>query len=364
LLRLKSAIADVAVRRSATYLIKSMSNFICGSEDHSRKGMTLVELLVVVAIIGVLLAVSVPILRPMLESRKTSNAAQVLAGAFNHARTKAIREQNSYGIRLIPYDEKTAPTACVQLYLQKGVLIDVMNPPDIQVKVEQGVIVPYRLETDEDDGTKTWQQVDWTEIEDVRKDFEEGERIQFSRLGRSFAYSKDKNVLYPDKTPMKNLTLPEYMGYRITKPLETGITLGWRPPTVMPRGTIVDLAFSGGEGEKKEIPIAFSSGDEVEVIVMFSPAGDVDQLYVNGESPEEVNEMLYFCVGDWDRQVNAKGKTLADDGNRNIETPSTYWVTLHPKTGEVRIAENFPSDDDDISKARKFAREHFFNVGN
>ena len=94
---------------------------------------------------------------------------------------------------------------------------------------------------------------------------------------------------------------------------------------------------------------------------MFSPAGRVDVLYINGEA-RKVNEMLYFCVGEWDRQMK-NDKTLADDGKSNLDTLATYWVTIHPKTGEVRIAENAPGSND-VEKARKFAREHFFNVGN
>jgi hypothetical protein len=70
--------------------------------------------------------------------------------------------------------------------------------------------------------------------------------------------------------------------------------------------------------------------------------------------------MLYFCVGEWDRQF-VNGKSLAEDGKSNINVPATYWVTIHPKTGEVRIAEN--NANNDMEQARKFAREHFLNVG-
>jgi len=328
--------------------------------------MTLVELLVVVAIMVLLLAVSVPMLRPMLESQKTSNAAQVLAGAFKHARTKAIHEQRGYGIRLIPFE--TAPNTAVQLHLQKSgtAITDVVNPPEVRVKVEDGVIIPYRFQAG------VWKQTDWTGLNGkVLLDFEEGYRIQFNRLGRSLKYSEEDGGFKLD-SPYDKLNLPEddlgndAMEYRISKQ-EEGVSFGWLPPIVMPRGTIVDLAFSGGEDDKV-VPLTFSPGDEV--IVMFSPAGYVDQLHVirNGEWEEyKVNEALYFCVGDWDRQVDANGNTLAEDGKSNLAAPATYWVTLHPKTGGVRIAENAPVRATDsterLREARKFAREHYFNVG-
>jgi len=327
----------------------------------AHSGMTLVELLVVISIMVLLLAVSVPMLRPMLETRKTSNAAQVLAGAFKHARTKAIHEQRSYGIRLIPFE--TAPTTAVQLHLQKsGIgITNVVNPLDVRVKVEDGMIIPYRFEAG------VWQQVDdWTTLDKVFQDFAEGYKIQFNRLGRSLEYGESETGDgFQLKSPYDTLNLPEddvsndTMEYRISKQ-EDGIALAWLPPVVMPRETIVDLAFSGGE---EEVPQTFAPGDEV--IVMFSPAGYVDYLVVNGE-PIKVNEMLYFCVGDWDRQVDMNGVSLAEDGKSNLEVPATYWVTLHPKTGGVRIAENAPIPSGSVAPlqdARRFAREHFFNVG-
>jgi hypothetical protein len=174
--------------------------------------------------------------------------------------------------------------------------------------------------------------------------------------------------------PYDALTLPvsfdpanpqDAMDFRVTPPPISVLA----PQKVMPKGTIVDLVFSGGEtqgfdGKDKPdplpdgmIPACFHSG--AEITVMFSPAGYVDAIYIAAKR-YIVNEMLYFCVGHWDRQIIG-GKSLADDGKNNLEVPTTYWVTIHPKTGEVRITENFPARDE--STARKFAREHFVNIG-
>ena len=170
------------------------------------------------------------------------------------------------------------------------------------------------------------------------------------------------------------------MEYRIS--VKPTLSSTWLPPAVMPRGMIVDLVFSGGEvvdfdGNSKtsirDISAHFSPGDEV--TVLFSPTGYVDRLYVDNvftKSRREfkVNEILYFCVGDWNRQIDVEnGTTLAEDKKTNLEVPATYWVTLHPKTGGVRITENAPMKSGDpmvkqLGDARKFAREHFFNVGN
>ena len=331
-------------------------------------GMTLVELLVVVVIIVLLLAVSVPMFKPVLESRKTSNAAHVLAGVFRQARTKAMKEGQYYGVRLSPF--KTAPTTVLRLPLHKEGVNFVVNPPNVRVKVEHGTVVFYCFDT----VSWTWQKPSdivgippdlQKEMETAQSHFEGGGMVQFNRLGRFLHFSTtDAGIQL--SSAYADLVLPEdpfndAMEYRISK--RSGTSMPWFPPVVMPYETIVDLVFSGGE---EVVPITFSAGDEV--VVMFSPAGYVDYIEVNGMQIK-VNEMLYFCVGEWDRQVDAAGKSLAEDGKTNLDVPATYWVTLHPKTGGIRMAENAPIQvtsgtlEKQIQDARKFAREHFFDVG-
>jgi len=355
--------------------------------------MTLVELLVVVAIIVLLLAISVPLLKPMLESRRTANAAQVLAGAFQQARMKSIQEGQSYGIKLVPF--RTVPTASVQLRLQKSTPIWV-NSLNIRVVVRAGTIVPCCFWQDPSTGETEWRDTGSTpaenaELDAVKQLLIPGYAIQFNRIGRWFTIGVNDKLA----SPYNNLDLPEDLTGKdaLEYCISAMPTLAWIPQTVMPRGTIVDLAFSGGEtvdfagGVKMpdDIPVAFSlslSNEELAAVtVMFSPAGHVDALRIDyidysvdpkGEEKVKafrVNEMLYFCVGEWDRQVDANGNSLAEDKKSNFEVPATYWVTIHPKTGEVRIAENAPigSESNAITQklddARKFAKKHFFNVG-
>jgi prepilin-type N-terminal cleavage/methylation domain-containing protein len=94
-----------------------------------RSGFTLMELLVVVAIVVIVSAAALPVIRPALSQRKVSSAALIVQGEVARCRDEAIRANAPRGIRLlpslddqfkfVPYPSNASPTAAqLQAYSQ------------------------------------------------------------------------------------------------------------------------------------------------------------------------------------------------------------------------------------------------------
>ncbi|MBO7678220.1 MAG: hypothetical protein J6S75_00980, partial [Thermoguttaceae bacterium] len=68
-------------------------------KSRRRNGLTLTELLVVGTIILAVTALSIPVVKPMMESQLTKNGANMLATALNRARSRAQVSGRPCGVR-------------------------------------------------------------------------------------------------------------------------------------------------------------------------------------------------------------------------------------------------------------------------
>ena len=73
-----------------------------------RRGFTLVEVLVVVALIGMLLAMTVPGLKDIMKGSKLTAAADQMMGDLNLARQTAIKESVPVEVRLYKFSDPNA----------------------------------------------------------------------------------------------------------------------------------------------------------------------------------------------------------------------------------------------------------------
>ena len=81
--------------------------------DLRRSGVTLVELLIVILVMLMITAVTVPAIRPALEGRKTREAARIVEVFLNGARNRAIESGHPVGVLIEP--DEFEPSQCIAL---------------------------------------------------------------------------------------------------------------------------------------------------------------------------------------------------------------------------------------------------------
>src|SRR5690349_12583778 len=78
-----------------------------------RPGVTLIELLIVILVMLMITAVTVPAISPALEGRKVREAARMVEVFLNGARNRAIGSGHSVGVLIEP--DENEPSQCVAL---------------------------------------------------------------------------------------------------------------------------------------------------------------------------------------------------------------------------------------------------------
>lgn len=83
--------------------------------NKQRSGVTLVEMLIGVAVLGVLLAVAVPSLTAMMERRRVVAAAGEIASFFAQARTESATTDEKVSLHMEPVTSSVGEHSCLRL---------------------------------------------------------------------------------------------------------------------------------------------------------------------------------------------------------------------------------------------------------
>ncbi len=85
-----------------------------------RSGVTLIEMMIGVAIVGILLAVAVPSLTAMMERRRVVAAAGEIASFFAQARTESAITDEKVTLHMEPMPASVGDFSCLRLSTQDG----------------------------------------------------------------------------------------------------------------------------------------------------------------------------------------------------------------------------------------------------
>lgn len=342
-----------------------------------RNGVTLIELLVVATIMLTLAAVSVPAIKPMMESQVTSHAAQTVSTYLERAKARAAATGRSCGVMFEYFPGTYNGDASNPLGSASLILRQVEEPPyfsgyeygsRVSVAPDYNYLVctiadsPYYGErVSQVFGEEAmWDR--YLRSDDSYIQTNRDARIQFGSSGPFYPLVQIGANYYIVKLPGVELPVYTDVSYKISREPQATMTA----PVGLAQGSVIDLEFSGTDST------FFTRGSDV--TVMFSPTGEVDYV-IDGGAKKTPSDTLYFLIGRWDRiaalGVSEDGtETLAEDGLWNFEDGANYWVAVNPQTGVISTAEvnqpfNYALGDfkDGVSESREFARYSKRNIG-
>lgn len=343
------------------------------------RGITLVELLVVITIMMLLAAVTVPALQPMMASRQIREAARATNVFFGAAREHAREMGRPHGVWIERWDvQRQGATTLFQAEIPPPYAGEALNSTVMMTRLsESGGFAYFRVSvpTPADfnhalirigDRMQVNFQGPWYEITgtDANSDGVADADVNSDGILDAVPFLATVDLRQGGQVPWTQAGSPwGPMPFRIMRqPVKSSVA-----PLSLPGTTVIDL-YESGTGTRMFEPR--NADDSKPVIVMFSPNGGIDRIYCrelhwnsDGSSSTFLNwteihptAPVYFLIGRRDR-LAASVKTitsgapdpapdspLAEDGLRNWQDLNNLWVTIQPQTGLVATTENAYGD--------------------
>ena len=376
-----------------------------------KTGLTLVELLVTISIMGLVIAVSIPMVRPMMVSNKVKSGADVVAGFLAQARNRAIEENRPVGVtfeRILNYEDNGAYP-----YNGASVLMRQVAEPkplsgfgkDVRVAVDTSGQIIFRV-WNPNVSPPRWDD-DLSEITYWNKLVHPGDQIQFDGKGPKYeimaGYTINMNV---NQTPPVYAPDQPALFKVFRKPRPGKVAPTMATPVAMPEGIVVDLdasgmgkrlcdarnmvdSYGGDNYDWTAVRDDFCARDQADkdsVTIMFSPTGEVDRVYYSSKPYNNITGApadpgvaipsgpIYLNIGIWERAgfweddggwkisnlYLPESDHLPNCDMRNYRDMNNYWVTIFPRTGAVRVnrvanTDSSPQNSKRLTDSRRFA---------
>jgi prepilin-type N-terminal cleavage/methylation domain-containing protein len=371
-----------------------------------RRGFSMIELLIVVAISMLLIAIAIPFVRPALASSKLREASRQVNAFLVGAKARAAETGRPFGVRLIRsnIDQNGDANDCYRLrYVEvppyysgdiEGALIEVGGPgltnPDLSGPPAPVGFFFYASVPVNDPANLTL--ANYPNEDPLFKTIDAGDLIRFGYVGGWYRidgiYQGAGHTSTNDDVVLRISVLPDSTtatlglgGYQHWPPNPGDPNLSNRPLSTrsqrlpyqimrrprpsgsmsieLPKDVSIDLSLSGfGAGGNQFV--AASPLEMSPIDIVFSPAGQVEYLFNHGAYAPAPAETIYLLVGNTDQVWPSTGITKAfgdptyigqqaifphdpDDFAGNIASGEAYWVGVQQSTGAVLTAENLGS---------------------
>lgn len=349
-------------------MTSSKSNVVAVSGSRRASfGMTLIELLVVIAILGTLAVTVLPSFGTTTESRRSQEAARVVASFISKSHSAAIGQLEWSGISI-------TPVAAQASYATE--IFGVSVPPtyrgdtiDASVAVQpsassQRTALPSSAcpILNPTPSTSPAELFNAAAVGAVA-----GDLVRFDGMGPFYELvSLNASAML---FQMRGGTALENVGQTLLDtawPGETPVTHTFEilrqpvrsgAPLPLPDSRVIDLYWSGyGPAGDYATYTAFTTPGEA-ISVVFDGTGRVRQILRNG-SRFSVSMPIFFLVGRADRAAKPAAQTLsaADDSlGANWQYSDSWWIVIDPLSGLVRSAQCKPNGAT-VTESQEFVR--------
>ena len=326
---------------------------------YRRAGMTLVELLVVVAILGLLAVTVIPVLSNTADARRTREATRLITSYIAKAQARAIGKTEWAGFWLVTSSTNTSVPFAIDMYMAS-------------------VPTVYRGDTTTAKAIVSGSTVSWSPSLSIAPSL--GDLIRFDGQPPWYEMVSDTTLrLRGDNSFLGGSTAADNAGHTsLNTPWPTATAHSFellRPPRragspiTLSDGRCVDLFWSGyGTSPYTSFgsTASYTSGTPAttsNVAILFDGTGRLRDV-VQGAARNYAAGPVFLLVGRVDRagQAMATLSTTNDSLGANWQYSDSFWIAIDPLSGIAKSAECKPSAAS-VVDSQEFIRSEILATG-
>ena len=309
------------------------------------RGVTLVELLVVVAILVILVGLTATFIQPLREGRDIREAARSVNALFAAAQARAIELQRPVGVWIRRFTEtRSDPRINMGIDLFMAEVPPPYTGDDLNAHAQIGgrrgqrdepqsfakLFSATRPQTRRDDVSFTYFNV--TKNDYIRFDYKGPLRRIIDSPGSDIEEQEEVvNVMFDPPIWYPNGAKVPFEVFRYGRPSQTSASR-----IQLPASVAIDIGNSGvGKSGTFYDPRNPSPQDEdpaevSDVAILFSPSGGIE-LVIDGDpetGPQRINSALHLLIGRTDKL-----------GADNLTDGNNLWISVASLTGRVTTSE-------------------------
>lgn len=322
-----------------------------------RVGMTLVELLVVITILGVLALAVLPTFANSSDARRTREAARTVSSYIAKAQARAIGRTEWAGFWLVPPTTNLTASFALDLFLAdvpqvfRGDLLSTVVSGSFNSSVGFAIATGGTIGGVITTGSLYGSTVSGTSGDLVRFD---GKGPWFNCATanlvtlRSDVNQTVLNTAWPTAAPTTHTF------ELLRQPIRAG------SPLSLADGRCVDVYWSGQGNASSYMWFGASPGN---VAVLFDGTGRLRQLIANS-SRISINGPLFLLIGRSDRagQSYASLSSTDDSLGANWQYGDSFWIAIDPLTGVAKVAECTPGATNPVT-SQTYIRSEILATG-